>query len=59
MAEFMHLPHVELEEAALMHPDELRNQLLLDDFFDALPALYQNFSYYLIENGLPGIKCPV
>lgn len=59
LTEFMHLPHLPLDAAANLAPEEMLEQTNYDDFFDHVNGLFDNFSEYLQANGLPGIAKPL
>ena len=51
--DFLHLPHVSLEQSAEMEPEDFRAAADYEAFFDHLPALFDNWASYLESHGLP------
>lgn len=56
LAEQLHLPAIELEQAADLPPEVIRSRLDMTEFFDHLDGHFRNFNDYLVVNGLPAIK---
>ncbi|MGO0575850.1 polysaccharide pyruvyl transferase family protein [Ornithinimicrobium panacihumi] len=51
--DFLHLPHVSLEDSAEMEPQDFRAAANYDALFDHLPALFDNWASYLEAHNLP------
>lgn len=51
--DFLHLPHVSLEDSAQMEPEDFRAAADYEAMFDHLPQLFDNWASYLEAHGLP------
>lgn len=51
--DFLHLPHVSLEDSAQMEPEDFRAAASYEAMFDHLPALFDNWASYLEAHNLP------
>lgn len=51
--DFLHLPHVSLEDSADMEPEDFRAAADYEELFDHLPALFENWATYLEAHDLP------
>lgn len=51
--DFLHLPQVSLEDSAEMEPEDFRAAADFEEFFDHLPALFDNWASYLEAHNLP------
>ncbi|WP_165490186.1 polysaccharide pyruvyl transferase family protein [Propioniciclava sinopodophylli] len=55
MAEFLHLPHMHLDQATQMTPEEIRHAYDPTEFFDNIHSKFDNFSSFLSIFDLPPI----
>lgn len=51
--DFLHLPHVSLEDSAQMAPEDFRAAADYEEMFDHLPQLFDNWASYLEAHDLP------
>jgi hypothetical protein len=59
LTEFLKLPSLRIEEIRECDIDQLTSFINYDSFFGGIEKLFDNFNFYLNENGLPAVKFEV